>query len=518
APEGDDEPKPSDLTVFASNSTLHGISHVFLPGGVTPRRVFWACSFLASLSFFLFQAANRIIFYTQYHHVTALDEMESSHLKFPAITLCNYNRFRRSKLTQRYMDLAEYLLGTQNVSSKDLAEWGLPANRTSDEDNESDDTFDFFNRTGHSIEEMLLECRYRNITCHAEDFTVVFTRYGKCYTFNSGNEGHPLLYTQQGGTGNGLELMIDIQQDEYLPMFRETDETSYEAGVKVQIHSQTEPPYIHELGFGAPPGFQTFVATQEQQLVFLTPPWGNCINSSEDSPYFTNYSITACRLTHETNYIIGNCGCRMVHMPGNANVCTIAQYQCADWYLDKLVMEENKYNCGTPCRSDRYQKELSMVKIPSTASAKYLARNFLLTSYFLSQENILVLDIFFEALNYQMIEQKKAYEVAGLLGDIGGQMGLFIGASILTILEIFDYLYEVFCDKVLGPLKKRKRPPSKEISNLVSSTVSLSQGSLCNTSITGGLHLVGQRFSDWISLHAITPPASLWCSRSLLFS
>lgn len=30
-------------------------------------------------------------------------------------------------------------------------------------------------------------------------------------------------------------------------------------------------------------------------------------------------------------------------------------------------------------------------------------------------------------------------------GDIGGQMGLFIGASILTILELFDYLYEVKC-------------------------------------------------------------------------
>lgn len=28
-------------------------------------------------------------------------------------------------------------------------------------------------------------------------------------------------------------------------------------------------------------------------------------------------------------------------------------------------------------------------------------------------------------------------------GDIGGHMGLFIGASILTILELFDYLYEV---------------------------------------------------------------------------
>lgn len=78
--------------------------------------------------------------------------------------------------------------------------------------------------------------------------------------------------------------------------------------------------------------------------------------------------------------------------------------------------------------------------------------------------------MFFEALNYETIEQKKAYEVAGLLGntthssmnvfcfistlslnhkymyvagDIGGQMGLFIGASILTILELFDYAYEV---------------------------------------------------------------------------
>lgn len=32
------------------------------------------------------------------------------------------------------------------------------------------------------------------------------------------------------------------------------------------------------------------------------------------------------------------------------------------------------------------------------------------------RDNILVLDIFFEALNYETIEQKKAYEVAGLLG------------------------------------------------------------------------------------------------------
>lgn len=38
-----------------------------------------------------------------------------------------------------------------------------------------------------------------------------------------------------------------------------------------------------------------------------------------------------------------------------------------------------------------------------------------------SRDNFLVLDIFFEALNYETIEQKKAYDVAGLLGNISSR-------------------------------------------------------------------------------------------------
>ena len=42
---------------------------------------------------------------------------------------------------------------------------------------------------------------------------------------------------------------------------------------------------------------------------------------------------------------------------------------------------------------------------------------FFLTFQNVSRDNFLVLDIFFEALNYETIEQKKAYDVAGLLGE-----------------------------------------------------------------------------------------------------
>lgn len=43
---------------------------------------------------------------------------------------------------------------------------------------------------------------------------------------------------------------------------------------------------------------------------------------------------------------------------------------------------------------------------------------------------MLVLDIFFEALNYEMIEQKKAYEVAGLLGEHRGEAGGVLGGGL----------------------------------------------------------------------------------------
>ncbi|XP_035285531.1 acid-sensing ion channel 1C isoform X10 [Anguilla rostrata] len=467
AEEGE-QSRPSDITVFGANCTLHGLSHIFLPGGVTLRRLLWAAAFTSSLSIFLYQVADRVIEYYQYPHVTLLDEMDSPVMYFPAITLCNYNSFRRSQMLRNDLFWMASMLGVEQGDFDEyLTQLGQPPEKEKFLPSKTFNMLEFVQRTSHNIEDMLLDCKYRGQECRAENFTTIYTRYGKCYTFNSGKDGNPLLTTLKGGTGNGLEIMLDIQQDEYLPVWGETDETSYEAGIKVQIHSQDEPPFIDQLGFGVAPGFQTFVSCQQQLLQYLPPPWGDCKSAAIDSEFFSTYSITACRIDCETRYLVENCNCRMVHMPGTSTVCTPEQYKdCADPALDFLVEKDNDYCvCETPCNMTRYGKELSMVKIPSKASAKYLAKKFNKTEQYIG-ENILVLDIFFEALNYEKIEQKKAYEIAGLLGDIGGQMGLFIGASVLTILEIFDYLYEVFKDKLLGYFIRKKRPRRCQSDNL----------------------------------------------------
>uniref|UniRef100_A0A3B1JNB7 Acid-sensing ion channel 1 n=2 Tax=Astyanax mexicanus TaxID=7994 RepID=A0A3B1JNB7_ASTMX len=447
----EEEQPDISLATFFGGCSLHGANHIFVEEkkfGI--RQGLWAVCFLMALSLFLLQVGDRIVYYLQYDHITMLDERNADNMTFPAITICNYNTFRRSQLSYSDLLFMGPLLGYEDNMAP-----GIPLAPEPDRQGARFSLAEFFNRTRHRMEDMLLDCAFSGKECGPEHWREIFTRYGKCYTFNSGQDGRPLLVTMKGGMGNGLELMLDIQQDEYLPVWGETDETSFEAGIKVQIHTQDEPPFIDQLGFGVAPGFQTFVSCQEQRLTYLPPPWGDCRDAPMDSDFFTTYSITACRIDCETRYLVENCNCRMVHMPGDAPYCTPEQYkECADPALDFLVERDNDYCvCETPCNMTRYGKELSFVKIPSKASAKYLAKKFNKSEQYIS-DNILVLDIFFEALNYETIEQKKAYELAGLLGDIGGQMGLFIGASILTILELFDYLYEVIKYKLCRCAKK----------------------------------------------------------------
>ncbi|XP_023695730.1 acid-sensing ion channel 4-A isoform X2 [Paramormyrops kingsleyae] len=443
-----------DLAGFANSCSLHGINHIFVAGRLGVRQTLWALAFLLSLAFFLYQAAKCAISYLEHPHVTALSEEASREMVFPAVTICNINRFRFSALTDADIYHLANLTGLP-PKNKD-------GHKPTDLEYPAPDMQDIFNRTGHQLEEMLKSCNFSGQNCSAKDFSVVYTRYGKCYTFN-GNRTTSRK-TKQGGMGNGLEIMLDIQQDEYLPIWRETNETTLEAGIRVQIHSQDEPPYIHQLGFGVSPGFQTFVSCQEQRLTYLPQPWGNCrTGAGELIPGYDTYSISACRLHCETSAVLQACNCRMVHMPGNATICPPNKTNCVDNALVSLLKKpSDSCPCETPCNLTRYGKELSMVKIPSRGSARYLSRKYSKSEDYI-RDNFLVLDIFFEALNYETIEQKKAYDVAGLLGDIGGQMGLFIGASVLTVLEIFDYIYEVVKARLLRLVKPQKKDKKTDL-------------------------------------------------------
>lgn len=161
-------PPAKDLAGFANACSLHGINHIFVSGRLGVRQTLWALAFLVSLALFLYQAAKCAISYLEHPHVTALNEESTPEMVFPAVTICNINRFRFSALTDADIYHLANLTGLP-PKNKD-------GHKPTDLEYPAPDMQDIFNRTGHQLEEMLKSCNFSGQNCSAEDFTVVSSR------------------------------------------------------------------------------------------------------------------------------------------------------------------------------------------------------------------------------------------------------------------------------------------------------------------------------------------------------
>lgn len=113
-PDEMDSNQPPQLEVFAHSSTLHGISHIFTYERFCVKRCLWLLFFLGSLTFLLYVCVDRIHFYLEYPHVTKLDEVSTPTMTFPAVTFCNLNAFRFSRVTSNDLYHAGELLALLN--------------------------------------------------------------------------------------------------------------------------------------------------------------------------------------------------------------------------------------------------------------------------------------------------------------------------------------------------------------------------------------------------------------------
>uniref|UniRef100_A0A3Q3MSU8 Uncharacterized protein n=1 Tax=Mastacembelus armatus TaxID=205130 RepID=A0A3Q3MSU8_9TELE len=174
--------RPSNLQAFANISTLHGMSHIFAYGHMTFRRFLWTLSFLGSLGLLMLVCMDRVSYYLEYPHVTKLDEVAATNLTFPAVTFCNLNEFRFSKITKNDLyhvgELLALLNNNYQIANPHLAE---PEVLAVLKDKANFHNFrpklfnmtDFYNRTGHDISDMLLQCTFRGEDCYPANFTTV---------------------------------------------------------------------------------------------------------------------------------------------------------------------------------------------------------------------------------------------------------------------------------------------------------------------------------------------------------
>ncbi|CAL8250638.1 unnamed protein product [Arctogadus glacialis] len=192
--------QPPSLEVFSRNSTLHGISHIFTYERVCVKRCLWLTFFLSSLACLLYVCVDRIHFYLEYPHVTKLDEVTTPMMVFPAVTFCNLNSFRFSRVTRNDLYHAGELLSLLNqryeIRDLHLVEENVleSLKLKADFHNFKPRPFnmrEFYDRTGHDISDMLLSCHFRGLECRAEDFKVVTVEdvsHG-CFCKSEGCEG-----------------------------------------------------------------------------------------------------------------------------------------------------------------------------------------------------------------------------------------------------------------------------------------------------------------------------------------
>ena len=83
------------------------------------------------------------------------------------------------------------------------------------------------------------------------------------------------------------------------------------------------------------------------------------------------------------------------------------------------------------------------------------------------------MDIFYQDLSYEEIEQNIAFEFLSLLSEIGGFLGLLLGASVLTVCELVDYTVLLLIRKVK---RKKLRIGPKEGKGQNTSGINLTSG------------------------------------------
>ena len=81
---------------------------------------------------------------------------------------------------------------------------------------------------------------------------------------------------------------------------------------------------------------------------------------------------------------------------------------------------------------------------------------------FFYRDNFLQVDIFYQELSYEKIEQNIAFEFLSLLSEVGGFLGLLLGASVLTVCELLDYVALLAINKI----RKKKLSDEHELKSI----------------------------------------------------
>lgn len=222
----------------------------------------------------------------------------------------------------------------------------------------------------------------------------------------------------------------------------------------------------------------------------LGPPAGKCDIESKTNVYGA-YSTNSCNKLCRDQHVMEKCGCVHILPPHPENDpdtkfvgCTLKQWaECglreSTKFTEEFVnMNDDKVHCehcNPACMEIWYEATISSSRLSTFyAEAKVSELDKLITGYQLNEgnkttnytidkdtvyENLMVLKVMFTSIQESTIKEYYKYDYTQLIGDVGGQMGMLLGASLFTVIEFIHFFIKGFFRLFRNKVNNPRSPP-----------------------------------------------------------
>ena len=428
---------------FAEDTTLHGVKNFSKAGIPLWRRIVWLIVIAGMMTFSIYAIVLAVSSFLQYNTVTSVYQIFHDKIEFPALHICNINVERRNALIEYYPELE----GFHNSHFDPLRP---TLNSTLMERLKNVSAMQFYTDIGFSMDEMFVSCFvdgfWGSINC--SDYIKPHFYYGLCYTFNSyeviKDRGHKFMH--QSGVIDSISLVLNVAPDEY---------TSYAYGAGHGfIISVYDPDYVwpdENNQFAVSLGTNTMVAVEKHTRKIRSKPYAeeSCV---KDGPKKMSNSACISRCLYQRSFtFLPNCTCD-VHATTGDTQCTLYDYYfCSESFHEIDRAEEiRKCNCKQLCAETYYKYYVSSTDFPNSGLVEVAQyENWPHQNMSDIKNNYASVQIFFRSLTETVTEEKPEMSSIQLIGNIGGSLGLCVGASLITIVEVFELLW-ICCSKLLS--------------------------------------------------------------------
>ncbi|XP_012942493.1 degenerin del-1-like [Aplysia californica] len=424
---------------FSESTSMHGLQRA-VSSESKWKRPLWAALVLTGACLATFNLSQTLKDFLHNPTTTQTKVYYNPKMEFPVVTLCNLNPFPVTNLVAEmdFMTMSNFW-EANNFKLEDVMESIVQFQKSQN----VPITF--------KLGDLVTDCQFDMVPCRADDFLTVFNyKYGDCFVFNK-------------------QIKEDSNQ-EYM-------HSSEAAGFKVVVHSQDTIAFPENQGFMVMPGASTSVGLKRTEMSRAPPPYSTCIELEDeyniDLNVFsftdgTRYTGEACRKTCYIREVVSQCGCCDLYFvcpPEVYNVYVVNETipycnatNIDDFFCKKRVLEAFEKGeldclsrCLPPCDEVVYDVALSTALWPSDSSIYFDMESNDGSDIAISEfeefksharDNFLRVAIFYEDLTVQRVESRPSYDWNRLLSDIGGQLGLWLGFSILTAAEWLELAYD----------------------------------------------------------------------------